>query len=106
MLSPCIQLNMLEMTRRRKPSTPSAYRREFIARTRAARAMSGKSQQQIADALGVKLNTYQTREMRYLLPHHQIIPFCEATGVDHFFLLTGRPFTLGRIPGPQLRPDA
>lgn len=96
-----IQLNMLGMTGRRRPSTPSQYRKEFAERVKAARVLSGKTQSQIADELGVKLNTYQTWETRALLPHQHILPFCRATETDVFMLLTGTPFDLGQALGPR-----
>lgn len=98
-----IQLNMLRMAGHRKPSTPSSYRKEFTQRVRSARVMSGKSQKQIAQELGVLLNTYQTWESRALIPHQCIIPFCQATDVDPYFLLTGTPFSIGRVPPVQPR---
>lgn len=91
-----IQLNILGMTGRRKASTPSQYRKEFAERVKAARVLSTKTQGEIADELGVKLNTYQTWETRALLPHQHIVPFCRATGTDIFQLLTGIPFDLGQ----------
>lgn len=103
MTSLLVQLNMLCMTGHRKPSTPSSYRKEFTQRVRSARIMSGKSQKQIAQELGVLLNTYQTWESRALIPHQCLIPFCQSTGVDPYFLLTGTPFSLGRVPAIQPR---
>lgn len=91
------------MTGRRKVSTPTQYRKEFAARVRSARIMSSKTQQQLADELGVKLNTYQTWEGRTLLPHQHLIPFCYATQTDAYFLLTGVPFNLGRALPPDPR---
>ena len=91
-----LQLNMLGMTGRRKASTPGQYRKEFAERVKAARVLSTKTQAEIADDLGVKLNTYQTWETRALLPHQHLIPFCRATGTDIFQLLTGIPFDLGQ----------
>lgn len=91
------------MSGRRKISTPSAFRREFAARVKSARIMSTKTQPQIADELGVKLNTYQTWEGRSLMPHQHIIAFCYATQTDPYFLLTGIPFQLGRVMPPDPR---
>lgn len=96
-----VQLNMLGMTGRRKASTPRQYREEFAERVKAARVLSGKTQAQVADELGVKLNTYQTWEGRALLPHQHIVPFCRATGTDVFLLLTGIPFDLGQALAPK-----
>lgn len=87
---------MLGMTTRRKPTSPAQFRKDFISRVKAARIMSDKSHQEVADALGVTKNTYNTWELRSLLPHQHIIPFCEFVGADPYFLLTGHPFQLGR----------
>lgn len=90
------------MATRRRPSTPAQYRKAFIDRTRSLRIASGLSPQKVADLLGVKLDTYGKWEKRALLPHHLIIPFCEATQADPWVLLTGTPFSLGRsLPPPQ-----
>ena len=96
-----IQLSMLGMTGRRRVSTPSQYRKEFAERVKAARITSRKTQNQIADELGVKLNTYQTWESRTLMPHQHLIPFCYATRTDAYFLLTGVPFNLGQALPPE-----
>lgn len=100
------QLSMLEMEGKRRPSTPTRYRDEFIARVKASRIDSGKSQKQVAMEIGVSFTAYQSYETRYYLPYHKIIPFCTATGVDHYYLLTGVPFSLGRIPPSHPRPTA
>lgn len=89
-------MTILAMVGRRKASTPSQYRKEFISRVKSARVMSGKSPSALAAALGVKLNTYHTWEVRALLPHQHLVPFCQETGTDLVFLLTGAPFDLGQ----------
>lgn len=86
---------------RRRPSTPAQYRKVFIDRTRSLRIASGLSPQKVADLLDVKLDTYGKWEKRALLPHHLIIPFCEATQADPWVLLTGTPFSLGRSLSPS-----
>ena len=101
-----VQMSMLGMEGKRRASTPTTYRDEFIARVKAARIESGKTPKQIALEIGVSLTAYQSYETRYYLPHHKIIPFCMATGVDHYYLLTGVPFSLGRIPPTRPRPNA
>ena len=89
------------MTVRRRPSTPKQYRDAFIKRTRALRIASGKPPAEVAEALGVKPDTYGKWETSTLLPHHLLIPFYEATGSDPWVLLTGRPFSLGRSLSPS-----
>jgi hypothetical protein len=92
------------MVLRRRPSTPSAYREEFIDRVRSSRVMSGKEPADVARALRVKLDTYLRWEKRVLLPHHLIIPFCEIVEADPYMILTGVPFSLGKRQ-PQLEPE-
>lgn len=94
------QLTMWGVSLRRRPSTPAQYRAAFIKRTRALRVASGRQPAEVAEALGVKLDTYGKWEPRTLLPHHLLMPFCEATGSDPWVLLTGRPFSLGRSLPP------
>lgn len=93
---------IFSMVGARKPSTPSAYRKQFIDRLRSLRVASGLTPEEIADRLGVRMDTYQRWEKRTLIPHHLIIPFCDATHADPYLLLTGSPFQLGRVlPFPK-----
>jgi hypothetical protein len=98
------QLTMLPMKGQRKPSTPSQWRDEFIARVRSARIVSGKKPVEVAAYLGVSLDTYNRWETRALLPHHLVMPFCTFVGADPVMLLTGRPFDLGKaLASPSRR---
>ncbi len=107
MTATILQMSIWGVTARRRPSTPKQYRDAFIERVKSARIMSTKSKQAIADELKVPLDTYRTWEKRTLLPHHMIIPFCEATGTDPWMILTGHPFELGRyIASPRLKNTA
>jgi hypothetical protein len=86
----------------RKPSTPATYRKQFIDRLRSLRVASGLTPDEIAQRLGVRMDTYQRWEKRTLIPHHLIMPFCDATQADPYLLLTGSPFQLGRVlPFPK-----
>ena len=97
-----LQLNILGVNAKRRPSTPRQYREDFIARIEAARLVAGMEREQVVDALckrtglAIKLDTYKKWESRALLPHHLIIPFCDVTGADPYMILTGVPFKLGR----------
>jgi transcriptional regulator with XRE-family HTH domain len=90
---------ILQMKGKRKATTPAQWRKEFIGRVRAARVVSGKSASELAEFLGVSLDTYGRWEKRSLLPHQFIMPFCRATKADPVFLLTGSPFDLGELLG-------
>lgn len=95
----------------RKPSSPRQYREDVLARTKAARLMSGLSREDVIERLfektghRVKLATYKKWETRTPIPHHLIIAFCEVTGADPWLLLTGSPFRLGRSGPPTLPID-
>lgn len=98
-----IQLVIPGMAQRgRRPSSPSEYREQFIARVKKAReeARPELSQAQVAEALTkaanrpISADTYRQWESKYLLPHDLIIPFCEITGADLYELLAGVPFRL------------
>lgn len=98
------QMTMPDMSGFRRPSTPAEYRKKFIERLRAFRITSGKTPAEIAGILGVSKDTYLRWESRTYIPHHLIIPFCEATRADPYTLMTGQPFHLGReIPTDELR---
>lgn len=60
------QLTMWGVSLRRRPSTPAQYRAAFIKRTRALRVASGRQPAEVAEALGVKLDTYGKWETRTL----------------------------------------
>jgi hypothetical protein len=94
----------------RRISTPAQYRRETIARTRASREAAGLSHAAIATRLSklvgrpIAADSYRKWEKTALLPHDLVIPFCNITGTDPYFLLTGVPFTLGRSVAIAERP--
>lgn len=71
----------------RNPSD-SEFKRLFLARTRAARLKSKLTQEQMADALGVEQSKYSKYEVRTVLPHHLIIPFCSLCEVSLPWLFT------------------
>jgi len=73
-----------------KPYTPTTYRRAFVQRVRAARTLASKNPLEMAQLLGVPKDTYHRYETRTLLPHHLIELFCQLTGADLFWLVTGR----------------
>lgn len=105
-----IQLNIWGMARPgRRPSTPSDYRDDFVARTKAARKKRFESQAEIAKALShvagrrIEADTYRKWEKDTLLPHDLIIPFCELTETDPWALMTGSPFDLGIYMAAQRR---
>lgn len=102
MTAEVIQLTIPGMTGRRRPSSPAQYRKELIARTEAARVVSGMSREEVINQLSartgqkVQLATYKKWETRTPIPHFFLIPFCDVTGADPYMLLTGQPFRLGR----------
>jgi len=96
-------LTMQDMYSPRKASTPATWRKEFIARVKAARIASKKKPVEVAAELVVSLDTYNRWETRSLLPHHLIVPFCRVTGADPMELMTGVPFDLGRALSQQNR---
>lgn len=54
------------------------------------REAAGLTQEEFSKSLGVARDTYARYETRSLLPHHLVIPVCDLTGHDCYFLLTGR----------------
>lgn len=89
-------------------STPtrSQFRGEFIARIRAAREASGRTQGEMAYALGIPLANYEKYEGRSPLPHHLIGRFAEITRVslDYLFLGRGPPPVALRAAPPSRGP--
>ena len=70
---------------------PPDYKRLFCERVRNARKSMNLDQAEMATMLGIKPDTYGKYEKRSLLPHHLIPRWCEITGHDPWYLLTGRP---------------
>lgn len=91
------QLTIPGMKGARRASTPSQWRKEFIARVRDARVRSRMKPIEVAADLGVSLDTYIRWETRSLLPYHLIWPFCQIVGSDPIELLTGTPLDLGKL---------
>lgn len=52
------------------------FKAKFVARTAAARARAGFTQETIAAALGMKQAKYHKYEKRTLLPHVLVMQFC------------------------------
>ena len=61
------------------------YRREFIERV--VQARGAMKQSEMAESLNVPLSTYKSYERRSLIPHELLLPFCNATGTDLYWLL-------------------
>ncbi len=73
-----------------KMAKASAFRAEFIARTKEARERTGRNQTDMATILGIKQDRYKQYETRSPLPHEFIAAFCLATNVSEHWLFTGR----------------
>ena len=84
-----------------KPYTPTTYRRAFVQRVRAARTLASLQPLEMANKLGVPKDTYHRYETRTLLPHHLLEIFCQLTGQDLHWLITGRLQRPGLATGPS-----
>lgn len=88
----------------RQMSTPAQYKKEILKRTESCRIASTLSREEVIEQLArrtgqrLKFETYKKWETRTPIPHAFIIPFCEVVGADPYFLLTGKPFKLGKLP--------
>jgi len=69
---------------------PASYVGEFCARTRRLREASGKTQKQMAIALGITPDAYRKNEDRSPLPHYLIPRFAAIVGCSIEFLMTGQ----------------
>jgi hypothetical protein len=96
-----IQLTIWGVTVKRQTS-PAQYIKDLLERTKACRIASTLSRddvvQQLSDRTGqkVKMEAYKKWETRTPIPHFYLIAFCEIVGADPWFLLTGKPFKLGK----------
>jgi transcriptional regulator with XRE-family HTH domain len=66
------------------------YRSAITARLQLLRKAMGKSQPEMAEALGVPLDRYRKYETRTPLPGYLIEPLAELTGYSVHFIVTGR----------------
>lgn len=66
------------------------FKQAFIARIKACRIATGKSQDEFASLLGTTKDNYAKYESRSLLPHHFVPRFAALTGVTVEYLFTGR----------------
>jgi transcriptional regulator with XRE-family HTH domain len=67
----------------------SDYKTGFLRRTKEARERANFTQEQIARVLQIAQDRYKQYEVRSLLPHQLIGPFCAATRVTETWLLSG-----------------
>jgi DNA-binding XRE family transcriptional regulator len=78
------------------------FKTEFIARTKAMRERSGLTQEQVATAIGVALDTYKKYEQRTPLPHHLVPRFAvvvRATADELFQVRSGPTRLIDRAVG-------
>lgn len=68
----------------------SEYNKLLCERVRALRIASGRSQVEMARALGVEKGTYATYELRSPMPHFLLARFAAIVKVDPGYLLTGQ----------------
>lgn len=68
--------------------SPSEFERQWIARTKFAREKSGKSQDEIADNLGIPQPTYGKYETRTMMPHRYVMAFCALCDVTPAWMYT------------------
>jgi hypothetical protein len=75
------------------------FNSSFVRRVKEAREAMGWTQAVMADSLGIPLERYKKYEHRSLLPHYLVAKFCELTGCDIYYLMTGErrspPFLFG-----------
>jgi len=75
------------------------FNSSFVRRVKEARETMGWTQAFMADSLGIPFERYKKYEQRSLLPHYLVAKFCELTGCDIYYLMTGErrspPFLFG-----------
>lgn len=99
------------MTDKRRKQVPDRYRAEFTLRTQMARKAAGLTQEEMARRLGLvpadsegpAREFYAKYESRTCLPHHLVVPFCQETGADIVWYLSGKKPRGGHVAGPEVR---
>jgi transcriptional regulator with XRE-family HTH domain len=72
----------------------------FVRRVKEAREAMGWTQAFMAHSLGIPFERYKKYEQRSPLPHYLVAKFCELTGSDIHYLMTGAR----RLPPPLFGP--
>jgi hypothetical protein len=67
--------------------SPARFKKEFCARVRVARISASYEPEQVAEMLGIPVDTWRRYELRTLLPHHMIPRVCALFSVplDFFY---------------------
>jgi DNA-binding XRE family transcriptional regulator len=84
-----VALTIVSVGRPAKPESPSAYEAAFRDRVKTARKLFSDKSADMARALGVVVGTYNRYENRTMLPHYLIPKFCQLTGVEVEWLVSG-----------------
>lgn len=71
-----------------KAPSDSQFKRQFLARTAFAREKAKFTQETMAAALGIEQSKYSKYEVRTMLPHHLVVPFCSLCEVTQAWLFT------------------
>lgn len=79
--------------RRTRQTTPAEYHAAFVTRVREARRALGWSQERMAKELDIPQDHYKHYEGRSIMPPHVLVKFCQITGLDSWFMLTGQSRT-------------
>ena len=78
------------------------FNSSFIRRVKEARETMGWTQAFMADSLGIPFERYKKYEQRSLLPHYLVATFCELTGSEIHYLMTGERRSPPSLFGPPL----
>ena len=78
-------------TRDKEMEARSKFNERIVTRTRQIREDSPYSREELADLIGCSYSAMQRYEDRTPLPHYFLVKFCEVTGMDVRYVLTGRP---------------
>lgn len=84
--------------------TPSEFDALYIARIRALRDLSGKTQREMALALGIEHEAYKKYEKRSPMPLALVERFAVIVGYPVEFVVTGRKVrgrSYPNVPGPE-----
>ena len=80
----------------------SDFKKAFTARVKAARMATGRTQQEMADELGLAQDRYKQYEGRTLMPHELLLRFSVICDLDPGYFFTGRR----AVPSQEKRKSA
>ena len=80
----------------KKRVSEGAYKKAFQEKIKSAQKLSGLTNQEIADLLGISLDQYVRYKSNFWMRVDLIVPFCEITEIDLMKFMEAPPLRKAR----------